>query len=552
LASASGGSTPSKAEPRYWNGGNVPWVSPKDMKVFLIGDSEDHITKAALERLSLVPKDSVLVVVRSGILSRTLPVAITTAPVTINQDMRAFVPAQDVSATFLAWQLIANERGILDACSKDGTTVSSIEGVALARYPIWIAPRAEQTRIVEKLEDLLGSLDAAVAELKAAQRKLAHYRQALLKAAVEGALTADWRNAPCPSSRRTPGSSTCPTEASKKLDPGVRRDDGNSKTDGHDGNGKADGHDGHDGHDGNSKTDGNDESGPQLLQRILQERRARWEDKQRAKFAQAGKPPPNGWQAKYPEPVAPDTSDLPALPEGWVWASVDQVGEVQLGRQRSPGKLTGIGSTPYIRAANITEEGIDLSDVLEMDFSDNERATFALKSGDVLLTEASGSPEHVGRPAIWRHEAPLCCFQNTVLRFTPQGIGSEFAYYSFLAMQKLGVFKRLSGGVGINHLSAGKFSKLAFALPPLEEQTQILTILETQLAAAKQQAAALTHALRQAAAQRRNLLKAAFAGQLVPQDPADEPASALLARIRASKADNAKPAASKRKAKGRA
>ncbi|MEN9480140.1 MAG: hypothetical protein RLZZ298_1535, partial [Pseudomonadota bacterium] len=85
-----------------------------------------------------------------------------------------------------------------------------------------------------------------------------------------------------------------------------------------------------------------------------------------------------------------------------------------------------------------------------------------------------------------------------------------------------------------------------------EEQTQILTILETQLAAAKQQAAALTHALRQAAAQRRNLLKAAFAGQLVPQDPADEPASALLARIRASKADNAKPAASKRKAKGRA
>ena len=242
LASASGGSTPSKAEPRYWNGGNVPWVSPKDMKVFLIGDSEDHITKAALERLSLVPKDSVLVVVRSGILSRTLPVAITTAPVTINQDMRAFVPAQDVSATFLAWQLIANERGILDACSKDGTTVSSIEGVALARYPIWIAPRAEQTRIVEKLEDLLGSLDAAVAELKAAQRKLAHYRQALLKAAVDGALTAQWRNVvpPLPPGEGWGEGSRAkkpPSSALRAPSPEGRR---------------------------------NGETGPQLLQRILQ------------------------------------------------------------------------------------------------------------------------------------------------------------------------------------------------------------------------------------------------------------------------------------------
>ena len=369
-----------------------------------------------------------------------------------------------------------------------GALYPAVRPADIAKFRFRLPPRAEQTRIVEKLEDLLARLDAAVAELKAAQRKLAHYRQALLKAAVEGALTAEWR----------------------------------------------------------MERDQSQETGPQLLQRILQERRTRWEEKQRAKFAHTGKTPPNGWQAKYPEPVAPDTTDLPELPEGWAWASVEQVGDVQLGRQRSPGKLTGIGSTPYIRAANITEDGIDTSDVLEMDFSDTERATFALKIGDVLLTEASGSPEHVGRPAIWQHEAPHYCFQNTVLRFTPQGIGSEFAYYSFLAMQKTGVFKRLSGGVGINHLSAGKFSKLAFALPPLEEQTKITATLETQLAAAKEQETALTHSLQQAAAQRRNLLKAAFAGQLVPQDPNDEPASELLARILAAKADNVKTNSTKK------
>ena len=356
-----------------------------------------------------------------------------------------------------------------------GSTRLKLTSAAMKKIPLLMPPHAEQIRIVKTLEELLSDLDAGVAELKAAQRKLVQYRQSLLKAAVEGALTADWRAA----------------------------------------HGEP------------------QETGAELLQRILSERRARWEQKQRAKFAEQGKTPPKGWQAKYPEPVAPDLTDLPALPGEWAWASIEQVGGVQLGRQRSPDKLTGTGSTPYIRAANITEEGIDLSDVLEMDFSDNERETFALNIGDVLLTEASGSAEHVGRPAIWQHEMPLYCFQNTVLRFTPQGFGSEFAFYSFLAMQKTGVFKRLSGGVGINHLSAGKFSKLAFALPPLSEQHAIVERLDIALTSCKHQQASIEHGLRQSAAQRKNILKAAFAGQLVAQDPTDESASELLARIRA-------------------
>ena len=531
LASASGGSTPSKAEPRYWNGGNVPWVSPKDMKVFLIGDSEDHITKAALERLSLVPKDSVLVVVRSGILSRTLPVAITTAPVTINQDMRAFVPAQDVSATFLAWQLIANERGILDACSKDGTTVSSIEGVALARYPIWIAPRAEQTRIVEKLEDLLGSLDAAVAELKAAQRKLAHYRQALLKAAVEGALTAQWRNVvpPLPPGEGWGEGSRAkkpPSSALRAPSPEGRR---------------------------------NGETGPQLLQRILQERRARWEDKQRAKFAQAGKPPPNGWQAKYPEPVAPDTSDLPALPEGWVWASVDQVAADEVyalaigpfGSNLVVSDYREVG-VPLVFVRNIRSKnyGNGITKFVTAEKA-NELKAHHVAPGDVLVTKMGEPP---GEADVYPSGHPSAVITADCIKIRPQQ-GLMDAYFLAAAINSpLGIrqIKPMTQGVAQKKVSLGRFSTFAIPLPPLEEQTQILTILETQLAAAKQQAAALTHALRQAAAQRRNLLKAAFAGQLVPQDPADEPASALLARIRASKADNAKPAASKRKAKGRA
>ena len=171
-----------------------------------------------------------------------------------------------------------------------------------------------------------------------------------------------------------------------------------------------------------------------------------------------------------------------------------------------------------------------------MDFSKTEQKTFALKQGDVLLTEASGSPEHVGRPAIWQNANGLYCFQNTVLRFTPTVISSEFAFYVFLAMQKLGVFRKLSGGVGINHLSAGNFAKLPVALPPSAEQSAFVDAIASQLSLSADQMAAIEQSLKQSAAQRKNILRAAFSGQLVPQDPHDEPASALLERIRAERA----------------
>lgn len=362
-----------------------------------------------------------------------------------------------------------------------GSNINNLKTGDLASQRFPLPPRAEQTRIVSKLEELLSDLDAGIGELKAAQKKLVQYRQSLLKAAVEGALTAEWRTKHPPA-----------------------------------------------------------ETGAQLLERILRERCARWEATQLAKFEEQGKAPPKDWQKKYAEPVQPDTAELPELPEGWVWASVEQLGHVQLGRQRSPSKIGKANPTLYIRAANITESGVDLSDVLEMDFSETEKETFALKVGDVLLTEASGSPEHVGRPAIWKHADGLYCFQNTVLRFSPQGICSEYAYYSFLAMQKLGVFGKLSGGVGINHLSAGKFSKLPVPFPPRDEQNALIENIKESFSRCDEQFLFNARALKQSTAQRQNILRAAFAGQLVPQDPNDEPASALLKRIRAERAERDK------------
>src|SRR5436309_706375 len=114
--------------------------------------------------------------------------------------------------------------------------------------------------------------------------------------------------------------------------------------------------------------------------------------------------------------VAKDT--LPALPPGWCWAKVCEVGAVKLGRQRSPEHHTGDHMRPYLRVANVYEDRIDLSDVLEMNFTPEEFEQYQLRYGDILLNEGQ-SLEWVGRPAMYRDELPGSCFQNTLVRFRP-------------------------------------------------------------------------------------------------------------------------------------
>lgn len=480
LCSAVGGGTPSKSEPKYWAGGTIPWVSPKDMKTRVVIDSEDHVTEAALDRLSIVPPDSVLVVVRSGILSRTLPVAQTTIPVTVNQDMRAFVPHTGIAASFLAWQLLAKEREILQACSKHGTTVASIEGPALASFPVAVAPIAEQSRIVGKLEELLSDLDAGVAELKAAQKKLTQYRQSLLKAAVEGALTAEWRQHNHPT-----------------------------------------------------------ETGTQLLERILTERRARWEARQLAKFEEQGKTPPKDWQKKYPEPVQPDTAELQELPEGWVWASLDMLGEIASGVAKGSKRDSNVPvrEVPYLRVANVQRGYLDLSEVKSILATERDIEDLTLKDGDVLFNEG-GDRDKLGRGWVWRNQVAECIHQNHVFRMRPYcpEMLSELISHHGNTFGKLW-FQNV-GKQTTNLASINMTMLRAFPLPiaPASEQLEILAQIEVRLDSLDRQERATDLAMNQSAAQRQNILRAAFSGQLVPQDPDDEPAAVLLERIRAERA----------------
>lgn len=186
-----GGGTPSKSVEQFWRNGTTPWVSPKDMKRPVIDDAMDRLSEVALSHAStkLVPPGSVLIVTRSGILQHSLPVAVTTREVAINQDLKALIPRPGVNPRFIATQLRAYARDILDGTVKQGTTVESVDFERLKAFEIPLAPTSEQARIVAKLEPLIARCDTIRAEVRRVQKLTTARRRGALTAAFRGALT---------------------------------------------------------------------------------------------------------------------------------------------------------------------------------------------------------------------------------------------------------------------------------------------------------------------------------------------------------------------------
>lgn len=209
------------------------------------------------------------------------------------------------------------------------------------------------------------------------------------------------------------------------------------------------------------------------------------------------------------------------LPSGWALVPIHDVGAVRLGRQRSSDRLTGRNSTKYLRAANIVETGLDLEDVLEMDFTLGERERYLLRNGDVVLAEASGSGSKVGRSALWSGEIDECCYQNTVIRFRPHATEPEYALLVFRHLADTGVFADAARGLGIQHLGARRFSRLRFPLPPAEEQVRIVVEARDRLGKLDNAKDSLLSALAKVGDQEREIYAAAALGRLVKQAPSE-------------------------------
>jgi type I restriction enzyme, S subunit len=334
-----------------------------------------------------------------------------------------------------------------------------------------LPPLNEQKRIVEKLEALMSDLDTAVQSLKNALGKLETYRRSVLKAAVEGELTHEWREV---------------NQAT--LQP-------------------AD----------------------ELLTRILQEHRERWTEEQESK---------NRKNAVYEAPIAPDLSSQPDLPKGWVWATLDQLSwSSGYGTsERSAYEFSGI---PILRIPNIQNGSIDLSDLKFAAESLRIDERSSLKIGDVLIIRTNGSRDLIGRAAVVINEfETFHYFASYLIRFR---LVQNFmlhrwvnAIWSSEPLRQL-IEGRATTTAGQYNINMTSLESLPIPLPPENEQEQILEIAELHFAAASDLELNIKTQLAQAEQTRQSMLEKAFSGRLVPQDPSDEPASALLERIRAEK-----------------
>ncbi|NIJ81072.1 restriction endonuclease subunit S [Xanthomonas cannabis] len=471
-----GGGTPSRNVAAYFDG-NTPWFTVKDLKSLYPTDAEEHISDDAILRsaTSLIEANTLIIATRIALGKAIIP----NVRCAINQDLKALYLGRDVPPKFILYWFMANDQMIKSHGS--GTTVKGIRLEHVKEFPLKVPPAREQCRIVDRIEELLSYLDAGIAEMKSAQRKLAKYRQSLLKAAVEGTLTADWRAA---------YAQNCETQ----------------------------------------------ETGAELLQRILTERRTRWEAKQLAKFAKQGKAPPNGWRIKYLEPIAPNVDNLPALPDGWTWASVDQLSPDDLANGRSvPSSISG---AKVLRLTSVKEGKIDLSEFKHGNWSDDEARQFLVAEGDLLIIRGNGSLSLVGRAGIVTSVTEQVAYPDTMIRLRIVDSVVRTRWVAALwdsSLVRGHMEARARTSAGIYKISQPDIISVVVPIPPISEQDKILTVLDRSADDFQALQDSLVIAERQSSAQRKNILKAAFSGELVPQDPNDEPASVLLKRIRAER-----------------
>ena len=391
--------------------------------------------------------------------------------------------------------LAANASGV-------GGSLTRANPALFDKLTIPIPPLNEQRRIVDKIEELFTEIDRGVDALRAAKSTLALYRQSLLKSAFEGRLTAEWR-----------------AQNSDKL-----------------------------------------ESRESLIARAEHERKE-WHQVAHEEWTEEVE----AWQsagAEGPKPRRPDVNQpnadlsqkeqsvLPRIPERWVYLRLSEIATVSSGMSVSMARRPEVPvEVPYLRVANVQRGFLDLGEIKTMQIEKSQAASLALCQWDVLFNEG-GDRDKLGRGWVWECQIPHCIAQNHVFRASPFRHDLDWSKFISQWGNSFGRDYFETGGKQTTNLaSINKTVLKALPVPYCspDEQTEIIRILDTQLNAVKMLEIKLNSSLARAEALRQSILKKAFAGQLVPQDPDDEPASALLKRIQSGPANTKAPATKKRR-----
>jgi len=273
----------------------------------------------------------------------------------------------------------------------------------------------------------------------------------------------------------------------------------------------------------------------QLLARILAERRALWEAEHPGK--------------KYKEPTLPDTGSVSELPEGWVWATLDQLTSHITSGSRGWAKYYSDHGSTFIRAQDIKTDELVLRDVAHVDLPDSVEGTRTKVFKNDLLITITGA--NVTKTALVRHHQDDAYVSQHVGLVRPLMGGTSQYFYGWIVSPANGrrMLERAAYGAGKPGLNLTNLRELIVGLPPLPEQRRIVAEVERRLSVVAALEREVEAALARAARLRQAVLKRAFEGRLVPQDPNDEPASALLERIRVERKAGTGKSSGKKKQK---
>lgn len=402
-------------------GVGIAWLTPADLsgyKAKEISKGSRDLSLKGYESCSakLMPKGSLLFSSRAPIGY----VALAANDISTNQGFKSFIFPREINPSF-AYYYLKSIRELADSLGT-GTTFKELSGTTAKTLPFRMAPTSEQTRIAQKLDELLAQVDTLKARIDAIPVLLKRFRQSVLAAAVSGRLTEEWRT-------------------------------------------------------------------------------------------------------QHSQPV-------------WELSTFGDAGAVSGGLTKNAKRSELSLEKPYLRVANVHANKLILDDVTSIGLTEKEFEKTKLRAGDILIVEGNGSLEHIGRAAIWGGEVPDCSHQNHLIRWRATSkVLPNFALYQLLSPQGRKQLVELANSTtGLHTLSITKVAALSLPVPTPGEQAEIVRRVEQLFAFADQLESKVASAKTRIDHLTQSILAKAFRGELVPQDPNDEPASALLERIRAQRA----------------
>ena len=269
-----------------------------------------------------------------------------------------------------------------------------------------------------------------------------------------------------------------------------------------------------------------------LLDRILKERREKWEAEQLEQMMAKGKMPKDDkWKNKYKEPLGPDTSKLSELPKGWVWVTLPQIGELNRGkskhRPRNASFLYG-GRYPFVQTGDIKQANGLIGHYNQTYSEEGLKQSRLWPAGTLCITIAA----NIADTAILGFDA---CFPDSVVGFLSEIGQCNIRFVEFFLRTAKEDLERYAPATAQKNINLGTLKDLAIPFPPLAEQNVITEEIDRYLSVADAVEAVVDAELKRSDALRQSILKQAFSGKLVPQDPNDEPAEKLLERIKKEK-----------------